>query len=299
MGSRIPVHGVTVDGVVYVTWWSLQPLAPSLQFGVAGDRVILQRKPVGALKASPETATAADWSGGGAGGAQPSPDTASTVRTDAAGGAHPVCRQRAAYSRRIAHPHRWQGWPWWMRLLPTCSASHRWRPCPSAGTHGLRQLRLQTGPVGSTIGHVGTDGSTVADRVSRYGKWQITAGENIDYGYSEAGDIVSALIIDDGVVDRGHCTNIFKAEIMWSALPWGRIHSTASCASWTLRLDTSTSKPINFLVLPAIPWVGCSTDSREIASPLRPGRGSARAAGPVCVRSTVPPVPPAVALWCS
>ncbi|MCX5814102.1 MAG: CAP domain-containing protein, partial [Proteobacteria bacterium] len=32
------------------------------------------------------------------------------------------------------------------------------------------------------IGHTGSDKSTLVDRLNRYGKWDISAGENIDYG---------------------------------------------------------------------------------------------------------------------
>jgi uncharacterized protein YkwD len=66
------------------------------------------------------------------------------------------------------------------------------------------------GSSGAT-GHTGGDGSTIDDRTKRYGRWLETVGENIEYGSVEARDVVIALIVDDGVPDRGHRTNIFAS----------------------------------------------------------------------------------------
>ena len=67
------------------------------------------------------------------------------------------------------------------------------------------------GPKGVT-GHVGSDGSSVDDRISRYVDWDVTIMENIDFGSSSAVEVIISLIVDDGVPSRGHRNNIFNPK---------------------------------------------------------------------------------------
>ena len=66
-----------------------------------------------------------------------------------------------------------------------------------------------TGPKG-VGGHVGTNGSSMSNRIERYGTWGIGASENISYGYNTAREIVLQLLIDDGIESRGHRRNIMN-----------------------------------------------------------------------------------------
>lgn len=86
---------------------------------------------------------------------------------------------------------------------------------PLTAARGLslaaRDHARDQGATGAT-GHDGSDGSTAQQRMNRYGAWNGLSGENIDYGNNDAAMIVISLIVDDGVANRGHRTNIFNPD---------------------------------------------------------------------------------------
>jgi uncharacterized protein YkwD len=76
-------------------------------------------------------------------------------------------------------------------------------------TRAARDHAADQARTGAT-GHTGSDNSSVTTRVARYGEWQISISENIDYSPMVAGrDVIENLIIDDGVANRGHRRNIY------------------------------------------------------------------------------------------
>lgn len=60
-----------------------------------------------------------------------------------------------------------------------------------------------TGSRGLT-GHRGADGSSLSQRIERYGSWSGHIAENIVYGTSGPRDAVFEQLLDFGVTDRGH-----------------------------------------------------------------------------------------------
>ena len=70
-------------------------------------------------------------------------------------------------------------------------------------------------------GHTGSDKSTLTDRLNRYGKWDISAGENINYGNGEARRIVTSLLIDDGEISRWHRINLLNGSFKFVGVAVG------------------------------------------------------------------------------
>jgi hypothetical protein len=74
----------------------------------------------------------------------------------------------------------------------------------AADEHAARQAR------NGDVGHAGPRGETLSQRLNRYGAYAMLMGENIAYGYAQPREVVSQLIVDAGVPDRGHRSNIFN-----------------------------------------------------------------------------------------
>ncbi len=73
------------------------------------------------------------------------------------------------------------------------------------------------------IGHIGNDDSTPLKRVKRYlSSDYIYIGENISYGISSADDIVSFLLINDGMPSRGHREILLNPKFNLAGVACGR-----------------------------------------------------------------------------
>jgi uncharacterized protein YkwD len=84
---------------------------------------------------------------------------------------------------------------------------------PSSGmSHAARDHLNDQAPRG-LMNHKGTDGSMAWDRVARYGQWQRKVSENMTFGPASPHDIVAALLIDDGITNRGHRKNVLDPDI--------------------------------------------------------------------------------------
>ena len=70
-------------------------------------------------------------------------------------------------------------------------------------------------------GHIGSDKSTLTDRLNRYGKWDISAAENIDYGNGDPRRIVTSLLIDDGETSRWHRINLLDGSFKFVGVSVG------------------------------------------------------------------------------
>lgn len=62
------------------------------------------------------------------------------------------------------------------------------------------------------MGHTGSRGETLTQRISKYGNYLGTIGECINFQDHNAKEILANLIIDDGVKGRGHRMAIFNQD---------------------------------------------------------------------------------------
>ena len=72
------------------------------------------------------------------------------------------------------------------------------------------------------IGHITQKGLTPQKRIEKYGTWDVCSAEDITYGSFEARQIVIALLIDDGVVERSHRKNILNTCFLFAGASFGK-----------------------------------------------------------------------------
>lgn len=91
----------------------------------------------------------------------------------------------------------------------------------SQGMSKGARLLVEDQSASGQFGHIGSDNSDSSSRVSQFGDWDITLGENVSYGAASAEDIVAGYIIDDKAPTRGHRTNIFNPNFRVIGVAFG------------------------------------------------------------------------------
>jgi hypothetical protein len=69
------------------------------------------------------------------------------------------------------------------------------------------------GPKG-LLSYQSSDGTEPEERISRYGNYVESLGENIDFGPNDAMGVLISLTLDDGEPDRPHRENLFKSDYL-------------------------------------------------------------------------------------
>ena len=67
------------------------------------------------------------------------------------------------------------------------------------------------GPKGLLL-YQSSDGTEPEDRISKYGTYVDSLGENIDFGPNDAMGVIVSLTLDDGEEERPHRENLFKSD---------------------------------------------------------------------------------------
>ena len=80
-------------------------------------------------------------------------------------------------------------------------------------TQAARDHCYDIGPRGE-VSHTGSDGSTMSERMERYGQWNRAIAENISFSEKTGKDIIIQFIIDDGNASRGHRKNLFNQDYL-------------------------------------------------------------------------------------
>ena len=91
--------------------------------------------------------------------------------------------------------------------------------------------------------HRGSDGSMAPDRVNRYGRWHGRISENMSFGPATARDVVVALLVDDGIPDRGHRRNILDPAVRIAGVSCGP-HKTYRIMCAIVHAASYTERPV-------------------------------------------------------
>lgn len=88
---------------------------------------------------------------------------------------------------------------------------------------------VDIGPKG-LVQHESSDGTTVKERLKKYGKIVTCYGENLSFHCETALEVILQLLVDDGVPNRGHRENLFNDDFRCCGIYSGQ-HKDFDCMS--------------------------------------------------------------------
>ena len=65
------------------------------------------------------------------------------------------------------------------------------------------------------LSYESSDGTEPEERISKYGHYIDSLGENIDFGPNDANGVLVSLTLDDGESERPHRENLFKTNLCY------------------------------------------------------------------------------------
>jgi uncharacterized protein YkwD len=80
----------------------------------------------------------------------------------------------------------------------------------SKASQELSDLMGKTGNTGENA-----EDNNIEERISKYVDWDVAISENIDFGGFTGEDVIINLLVDDGVEDRSHRSNLFNTKIKY------------------------------------------------------------------------------------
>ena len=80
----------------------------------------------------------------------------------------------------------------------------------SKASQELSDLMGKTGNTGENA-----EDNNIEERISKYVDWDVAISENIDFGGFTGEDVIINLLVDDGVDDRSHRSNLFNTKIKY------------------------------------------------------------------------------------
>ncbi len=103
-----------------------------------------------------------------------------------------------------------------------------------------KAAKLQVDDIGvkGLASHEGSNGSTVSDRIEQFCEWEGLCAENLDFGNRSGLNSLLSLIIDDGIINRGHRNNLLNENLLKIGVAAGPHKDYDTCFAITFVSNT-------------------------------------------------------------